>query len=182
VRKLKHTEIIRLSAEEARAAERFPIYVLADNIRSLHNLGAIFRTSDAFRLAKVYLSGMTGDPDSNEAHKTALGAQDTVPWQRTNDAADLLRQLKNKGFTIAALEIADESLAPEALHKDHYPLCIVLGHEVFGVADELMDLCDFALEIPQFGAKHSLNVSVAFGICAYQAVLGVQRDAISVVR
>lgn len=169
MRKLKHNEINRLSQVEVLQEERFPICVLADNIRSLHNLGAIFRTSDAFRLEMVYLSGMTGDPNSNEAHKTALGAQDTVPWERTDDAAELLRVLKNKGYTLAALEIADESEHPLQLKKTHFPLCLVLGHEVFGVSDTLMELCDFALEIPQYGAKHSLNVSVAFGIAAFSA-------------
>lgn len=170
MQKLKHAEIIRKSAAELAVAPRFPICVLADNIRSLHNLGAIFRTSDAFCLEKVYLSGMTGDPNSNEAHKTALGAQDTVPWERTDDALHLLRSLKNKGYTLAALEIANESFAPDALLPSHYPLCMVLGHEVFGVSDELMAACDFAIEIPQFGAKHSLNVAVAFGIAAFASL------------
>lgn len=170
MRKLKHSEIQRVPLAEIAAQKRHPIVVLLDNIRSLHNVGSIFRSSDAFCLEKIYLCGITATPEHPEVHKTALGAQDTVPWVHFPNAQEAIQHLKAEGYTIAALEISDAPTAFKELQSAHFPLCLIVGHEVFGVSDECMSLCDFALEIPQYGVKQSLNVSVAFGIAAFALV------------
>ncbi len=156
----------RLKAEEARHARRYPIYVLLDNVRSLYNVGSIFRTADAARIGKLYLCGITGKPPRKEIDKTALGAVETVPWEHHPDAVELIRRLKSEGMHIIALEHTSESIS----HWEYsypWPSCLVIGHEVWGIQDEVLALADSALEIPMFGAKHSLNASVAFGIAVY---------------
>ncbi len=156
----------RLSPESARSENRFPIYVLLDNLRSLHNVGSIFRTSDAVRVKKLILSGITGYPPRREIDKTALGAVETVPWSYASSGIDAVKELRSEGIPIIALEHTTES-KPHWEIDYPFPCCLVIGNEVFGVQDEILELVDICIEIPMFGAKHSLNASVAFGIVVY---------------
>lgn len=157
----------RLSAEQARQAPRFPIMALLDNIRSLYNVGSIFRTADATRLEKLYLCGITGRPPRKEIDKTALGAAETVPWEYHPNPAEVLQGLKARGVAIVALEHTNES-RPHWEIEFPFPCCLVIGNEVWGIQEEVLQYADAAIEIPMFGAKHSLNASVAFGIAVYE--------------
>lgn len=170
MRKLKHEEIPRPTPGEVSSLPKHPIVILLNDIRSLYNVGSIFRTSDAAQIEHVYLTGITGTPDHRGVHKTALGAQDIVPWTYAKEAAPLIHQLKEQGYTIAALEITDTPTRTTDVQPAHFPLCLILGNEVTGVSDNLIALADLALEIPQFGAKQSLNVAVAYGIAVFDLV------------
>jgi len=162
-------EMNRLSVEEFREAKKIPLVVVLDNVRSQHNVGAVFRTADAFRISDVYLCGICCCPPNQEIHKTALGAEDTVSWQYYHDTMDAVRHLQAEGYTVYAIEQAHQSQTLEALAQTNLPekLAIVLGHEVFGVQQEVVDASDGCIEIPQYGTKHSLNVSVTAGIVIY---------------
>ena len=165
MRKLKITELNRLSAEEYKKSEKTPVVIVLDQIRSLNNVGSVFRTADAFRMEGVYLCGITATPPNAEIHKTALGAEETVMWRYFKDTIDAVRELKNQGYVICALEQVENSISLEKFSPDkNKKYAIVVGHEVKGVNQEVVDLCDVCIEIPQFGTKHSLNVSVAAGI------------------
>jgi len=168
MRKLKITELHRISPEEFKAAEKIPLVVVLDNVRSLHNVGAVFRTSDAFRVQAVYLCGITAAPPHPEIHKTALGAENTVDWKYFDNVLDAVHELKQQDYTIAAVEQAENSFPPEELLEKNRKYAIILGNEVHGVAQEAMNCCDCCIEIPQFGTKHSLNVSVAAGIIIWE--------------
>ena len=165
MRKLKVTEMGRLSVEEYRLAEKQPLVVVLDCVRSLYNVGSVLRTSDAFRLSGVCLCGITAQPPHPEIHKTALGAEDSVPWRyfrRTEEALEWLREL---GYTLLAVEQCEGStmlqdFRPEKGRK----YAVVLGNEVKGVQQQVVDMCDGCLEIAQYGTKHSMNVSVTAGI------------------
>lgn len=170
MRKLKHDEIPRPDPETVRALPKHPVVVVVDNVRSIYNVGSLFRTSDAARVEALYLTGFTGTPEHRALRKTALGAEETVAWRHERDAARLLRRLRAEGYTLAVLEITDTPTHPGELEPAHFPLCLVVGNEVEGVQDELLALADLALEIPQYGAKQSLNVSVAYGIAVYGIV------------
>jgi tRNA G18 (ribose-2'-O)-methylase SpoU len=170
MRKLAWDEIDRPNPEELADLPRHPVSVVAHNIRSIYNVGALFRTGDAARIEHLYVTGYTGTPDHKDLHKTALGAQDLVPWSTEDDVFELLEDLRSQGYTIAALELTDASQPPAALAADAFPLALVLGNEVHGIDREVLAACDVALEIPQYGAKQSLNVSVAFGIAVYDLV------------
>jgi len=159
----------RLSAEQARQAPRFPIMALLDNIRSLYNVGSVFRTADAARVEKLYLCGITGRPPRKEIDKTALGAAETVPWEYHPNAVEVLQSLKAQGVAIVALEHTSES-RPHWEIEFPFPCCLVIGNEVWGIQEEVLQCADAAMEIPMFGAKHSLNASVAFGIAVYEMV------------
>ncbi len=170
MRKLRHHEFSRPAPEALAELPRFPVAAVLADVRSIHNVGAMFRTADAARLQHLYLCGITGTPGNRALHKTALGAQDTVPWSHHADAAALVDSLRLQGYTIAAVEITDAPTPLPALMAHHFPLAFVVGNEVDGVDDTLVARADLALELPQFGAKHSLNVSVAFGIMAYDLI------------
>lgn len=170
IRKLRHEEIPRHDAPTLATLPRHPIVLILENVRSLHNVGSVFRTADAARLQHVYLTGYTGPPTHAEARKTSLGAEETVPYTAMRSTAECIAQLRADGYTIAALEITTTPTPISNLKPTHFPLAVVLGNEVFGVDDATLALCDLALEIPQFGAKHSLNVSVAAGIIAYDVL------------
>jgi tRNA G18 (ribose-2'-O)-methylase SpoU len=164
-RKLPNEELHRLSPDDYREAGKLPVVVVLDNLRSQHNIGSAFRTADAFRVEKIYLCGITATPPHREIHKTALGAEECVPWEHAGDTADVARRLKARGYTVVAVEQAEgsRSLAGHALAPGgRYAL--VFGNEVRGVAQEVVDVADYCLELPQYGTKHSLNVSVAVGI------------------
>ena len=164
-RKLKLEELNRLSVEEFRTAEKIPLTVVLDNVRSQHNIGSVFRTGDAFRVEEILLCGITATPPNAEIHKTALGAEDSVQWRYLDETLTAVRQLQDSGYTVYSVEQAEKSLSLETmeLQRDK-KYAVILGHEVHGVQQPVVDACDGCIEIPQFGTKHSLNVSVAAGI------------------
>lgn len=170
MRKLEHEEIPRRPPGDVPDGPKHPVSVVLDNIRSIHNVGSIFRTSDAALIEHLYLTGITGTPPHRGLHKTALGAQDTVAWTYEKNPVDVVNQLRNKNYTIAVLEITDTPTQVTSLSPAQFPLCLVIGNEVTGVQDELVALADVALEIPQYGAKQSLNVAVAYGIAIFDLV------------
>lgn len=165
----KITELNRISIDEFKDAEKTPLVVILDNVRSLNNIGSVFRTSDAFLIESVYLCGITACPPNAEIHKTALGAENSVDWVYYEDTRDAVRGLKDRGFTICAIEQAERSIMLDELVADKAKgYAVVLGNEVKGVRQEVVDLCDCCIEIPQYGTKHSLNVSVAAGIVIWE--------------
>jgi tRNA G18 (ribose-2'-O)-methylase SpoU len=169
VRKLKVAELNRLTADEYKKCAKTPLVVVLDHVRSLNNVGSVFRTADAFRLEAVYLCGITAIPPDPEIHKTALGAEDTVEWRYFKETLDAVKVLKENGYKIYSLEQAEGSVLLENIDLEaHKGTAIVLGHEVKGVQQEVIDESDACIEIPQFGTKHSLNVSVAAGIAIWE--------------
>ena len=165
MRKLKITELNRLTAEEFKESDKTPIIIVLDHIRSLNNVGSIFRTADAFRMEGVYLCGITSIPPNAEIHKTALGAEETVAWKYFERTIDAVNELKMQDYIVCALEQAEDSVSLDHISLDkNKKYAIVAGHEVKGVQQEVIDACDICIEIPQFGTKHSLNVAVAVGI------------------
>lgn len=164
MRKLKITEMGRMTVEQFREAEKMPLVVVLDGVRSLYNVGSVFRTADAFRLAGIVLCGITATPPHPEIHKTALGAEDSVSWKYFEDTMQAVEWLRKEGYTLLAIEQCEGStLLPEfTIEQSKY--AVILGNEVKGVQQQVVDACDGCLEIPQFGTKHSLNVSVTAGI------------------
>ena len=158
-----------MSVEEFRESEKLPLTVVLDNVRSLNNIGSVFRTSDAFRVEHIALCGITATPPHREIHKTALGAEDSVAWSYHEDTVDCVRELKERGYRVYAVELAHDSLK---LNKDRVeidkPIALVFGNEIEGVQEDVMALCDGYLEIPQYGSKHSLNVSCAAAIAIWE--------------
>jgi len=170
MRKLRHEEIDRPSVDAARLIQRHPITVILDNVRSVHNVGSIFRTSDGALVERIILTGITATPDHPQMHKTALGAQDTVPWNYEADATVAIMNLRKLGYTIAALELTDSSMPVYDMARDQFPLCLIVGNELSGVDEDLIAQVDYALEIPQYGAKQSLNVAIAYGIAIFDLI------------
>jgi tRNA G18 (ribose-2'-O)-methylase SpoU len=169
MRKLKVTELNRLSVAEYKVESKLPIRVVLDNLRSLYNVGSIFRTCDALRIEAIYLCGITACPPNSEIHKTALGAEEAVAWRYFADTATAINELKQNNYSICAVEQAEASIMLnkwKAQAGEQY--AVVFGHEVKGIAQAVMDACDFCIEIPQFGTKHSLNVAVAAGIVLWE--------------
>ena len=163
------SEMGRLSVEQFKSAKKNPLVVVLDNVRSHHNVGAVFRTCDAFKAEKLYLCGITACPPNREISKTALGATESVEWKYYENTIDAISELKSSGYKIVALEIAEGSIPVDsfvAALEEKYAL--VLGNEVDGVDDAIMEMADICLEIPQFGTKHSLNVSVSGGIAIWE--------------
>jgi tRNA G18 (ribose-2'-O)-methylase SpoU len=170
MRKLLHSEIAsrRLTVEQAIAAKRSPIYGLLENVRSLYNVGSIFRTSDAVLLSNLYLTGFTPYPPRAEISKTALGAVESVSWSYYKKPMDAVQEMKSRGIKLAVLEQTDESIPLWEMSKDFFPVCIAVGNEIGGITKDVVDAADIALEIPMLGVKHSLNVAVAYGIAVYR--------------
>ncbi|MFM9052627.1 MAG: RNA methyltransferase [Bacteroidota bacterium] len=165
MRKIRNVELGRLSADEYRSSDKSSVVVVLDNVRSLNNIGSVFRSSDAFRCRKLILCGITAKPPHRDIHKTALGAEDTVPWEYFTTAAEAVNYLKEKGYRIIAVEQTDKSYPlNEFKAKPDEPIAFVFGHEIDGVSDSALTLADESLEIPQFGTKHSINISVCAGI------------------
>jgi len=165
MKKLKNEDLGRLSPEEFKNADKIPAVLILDDVRSAMNVGSSFRTSDAFRIEKIYLCGITAQPPHREINKTALGAQDTVEWTHVESINDCISLLKKEGYLIVAVEQADEStslLDFEVFPKRKY--AFVFGNEVFGVNEKTVASADTVLEIPQYGTKHSLNISVSIGV------------------
>ncbi len=173
MRKLRTIEMKRLTAEEFREAEKVPLVVVLDDVRSMHNVGSVLRTADAFRLEAVWMCGITGTPPHAEIHKTALGAEDNVEWRYFATALEAIEKLKEEGVEVLAVEQAEGSTMLQDFRRDpSRRYAIVMGNEVKGVHQEVIDQCDGCLEIPQQGTKHSMNVSVAAGIVIYHFVRG----------
>ncbi|MDX2247830.1 MAG: RNA methyltransferase [Bacteroidia bacterium] len=173
MRKLKLEELNRLSLTEFREAEKQPVTVVLDNIRSMHNVGAVLRTADAFRIEKVILCGITPIPPHREIHKTAIGAEDSVNWEYQPDILSTISELKTRGYKIYSIEQTDQSIALNKFEPSPERCAIVFGNEVEGVSQSIINISDMAIEIPQFGTKHSLNVSVAAGIVLYKFTVEV---------
>ena len=169
MKKLTTEEMGRMSVEEFRESEKIPLTVVLDNVRSLNNIGSVFRTSDAFRVEHIALCGITATPPHREIHKTALGAEESVAWSYHEDTAECVRVLKDKGYRLYAVELAHDSLklGTDRVATDK-PVALVLGNEIEGVQESLLPLCDGCLEIPQYGTKHSLNVSCAAAIVIWE--------------
>lgn len=172
MRKLTHEEIksMRKNLLEINNYKRNPVYVICDNIRSIYNVGAIFRTADASLVEKIYLTGYTPAPPRKEIEKVALGATLSVPWEYRKSPIEVVNELKDRKIKIFVLEITDLKRYYWELSKDDFPMAIIVGNEITGVSRELISLADSSLEIPMFGIKQSLNVAVAFGIAVYETV------------
>lgn len=172
-RKLTGIEMGRIPAEAYRSLPPSGIVVVLDNIRSAHNVGSVLRSADAFKADKVYMCGISPVPPSPEIHKSALGAEDSVPWEKRQDTAALLRELRVDGYRVVAVEQTVNSVKlPSFVREESIKYALVLGNEVDGISDEALAEADMALEIPQFGSKHSLNVSVCAGIILYHFAAG----------
>lgn len=175
IRKLSHEEIqqSKPTPEEVRTFERTPVHVVLDNIRSLHNVGALFRTSDAILAEKMYLCGITGHPPRKEIDKVALGAVEVVPWEYESSTRETVLKLKENGVTICALELTEPSLHFREVEYP-FPLALILGNEVEGISDDVMDLVDMAVSMPMLGRANSLNVATSYGIMAYELLFQYQ--------
>lgn len=168
MRKLENSELGRLSVEEFKSTQKLPVTVVLDNIRSLNNIGSVFRTSDAFLVKKIMLCGITAQPPHREIQKTALGATESVDWEYYENTQDAINILRNQNITIMAVEQAEESTMLETLKVPQQGIALIFGNEVKGVDQAIMDQTDGAIEIPQYGTKHSLNISVSTGIVLWE--------------
>jgi len=171
MRKLSMEELNRLTVADFKNTQKFPLALVLDNVRSLHNVGAAFRTADAFAIEKIWLCGITGRPPQREITKTALGSTESVAWEYAPTTTDVIGQLKAAGYVVVAVEQTTGSQSLTTFQPEqNRPYALVMGNEVFGVEDEVLALCDAAVEIPQFGTKHSLNVSVAAGVVLWDFI------------
>lgn len=172
MRKLTYEELVqhRLPLDHARHSERHPITVVLDNIRSLYNVGSIFRTADAVRAQEIILCGYTPSPPRPEIDKTALGATQSVPWRSVASCVAAVEELRRTGVRVFAVELTDESRPYDSLTPDDFPAAFVFGNEIVGIQPEVLQRCHAALVIPMYGVKHSLNVAVAAGIVLYEAL------------
>ena len=171
MKKIPYLDLINTTpfSDEVLKKPRTPVCVILDNIRSLYNVGSIFRTSDAAGVEKIFLCGITGVPPRAEIHKSALGADKSVPWEYHKNPVEIVQRLKSEGFRIVILEHTDQPTNYFEANFE-FPLCLVIGHEIVGVSEKMVALADSAIEIPMFGIKQSLNVSVAYGIAIYEIV------------
>ena len=165
MRKLKNSELNRLSVEEFKQSNKTPLIIILDNIRSLNNIGSVFRTSDAFLIEKIYLCGITAKPPHKDIHKTALGSTDTIDWEYVGDTLTLVKKLQVEGVKVLSVEQAEHStMLNNFLPKTNTKYAVVFGNEVKGVSQDVVNASDTVIEIPQFGTKHSLNISVSAGV------------------
>jgi tRNA G18 (ribose-2'-O)-methylase SpoU len=169
MRKLLNEELGRLSVDAFKEVQKIPFLVVLDNVRSLHNIGSIFRTTDAFRLEGIYLCGITATPPHREIHKTALGATESVHWEYREETMEVIRELKERDYRIFSIEQAEGAVSLDQIQlRGNQKYALVFGHEIRGVDQEVVDISDQCIEIPQYGTKHSLNVSVAAGIVIWE--------------
>ncbi len=169
MRKLNVMELCRMNNEEFKEAEKIPLIVVLDEVRSMNNIGSVFRTSDAFRVAAVYLCGITATPPHADIHKTALGAEDSVEWRYFSDTLDAVRELHQSGYRVYSVEQVEGSIPLQDVSLDpHKKYAVIFGNEVKGVKQEVVDASEGCIEIPQYGTKHSLNVSVTAGIVLWE--------------
>ena len=165
MRKLKNNELGRITVDEFKSTKKTPIIVVLDNIRSLNNIGSVFRTSDAFLIEKIYLCGICATPRNKDIHKTALGATESVEWEYVEDTLTLIEKLKDSKIKVLAIEQAENSTKLDTFFpEENQKYAIVMGNEVKGVQQEVVNASDFCIEIPQLGTKHSLNISVTTGV------------------
>lgn len=165
MRKLENKELERKTVEDFKQAEKTPIIIILDDIRSLHNIGSVFRTSDAFLIEKIYLCGITATPPNKEIHKTALGATETVTWKYQKEVLSVIEQLKNENYKVFAIEQVENATFLQNFEvKKEEKYALIFGNEVYGVNQKAIEICNGTIEIPQLGTKHSLNVSVSTGI------------------
>ena len=164
MRKLKNSELERISVENFKSAKKTPIILVLDNVRSSFNVGSAFRTSDAFRIEKVYLCGITATPPNKEIRKSALGSTNSVEWEYIKKTEDIVLKLKKKNYLICSVEQVEDSTLLHQFSRPEKPIVVVFGNEVYGVQQSVIDLSDCSIEIPQIGTKHSINVSVSIGI------------------
>ena len=167
-RKLRNEELGRASLKEFKRIEKLPIVVVLDDIRSLSNIGSVFRTSDAFLVEKIYLCGITAKPPHREIQKTALGATESVDWEYCVSVSDCVAKLKDKGYAIASIEQTEKTIMLNDFEYQKKPIALIFGNEVNGVRQNVIDISDTVVEIPQFGTKHSLNISVSVGIVLWE--------------
>lgn len=168
MRKLENSELDRLDVASFKKAEKNPIIIILDNIRSLNNIGSVFRTADAFLVQKIYLCGITATPPHKDIRKTALGATESVTWEYRETTIELVEELKNSGIKTVAVEQAENTVMLNDFKVDeNETLALIFGNEVKGVSQEVVSVCDLVLEIPQFGTKHSLNISVSTGVVVW---------------
>jgi len=164
MRKLKNSELERISVDNFKSSNKTPIIIVLDNVRSALNVGSAFRTSDAFRIEKIYLCGITSTPPNKEIRKSALGATDSVSWEYSDKTEELILKLKKDGYLICAVEQVENSVMLNDFQSTEKPLVVIFGNEVNGVQQSVINLCDACIEIPQIGTKHSLNISVSIGV------------------
>lgn len=170
MRKLSWDEIDRPAPEEVHDLPKHPLRLVVHNVRSIHNVGSIFRTSDAARVEHLHLTGYTGTPEHKDLHKTALGAQDSMSWSKHDNALPVLNDLRDDDYTIAVLEQTTSSIPPREVEADAFPLCLIIGNEVEGIDEAIVETADLGLELPQYGTKISMNVGVAYGIAVYDLI------------
>lgn len=164
-RKLKNSELPRLSEDEFKEARKTPLIIVLDNIRSLNNIGSVFRTADAFLVEKIYLCGITAQPPHKDIHKTALGATETVDWEYQENTLELVEKLKRENITILSIEQAENAVMLDKFTpSEHQKYAVIFGNEVKGVDQKVVNASDVVIEIPQYGTKHSLNISVSAGV------------------
>lgn len=169
MRKLLNEELNRLEVEAFKCADKIPVVVVLDNVRSMNNTGSVFRTADAFRVQSVFLCGITAVPPHKEIHKTALGATESVDWEYFEHTQDALEQLRKKDYVVCSIEQAEQSIMLESFPvQEGQKYALVFGHEIRGVEQAIVDMSDHSIEIPQFGTKHSLNISVSAGIVIWE--------------
>ena len=171
MRKLKNEELERMSLDEFKSSDKFPIIIMLDNLRSMNNVGSAFRTSDAFSVEKIILAGITAKPPHRDIHKTALGATESVEWEYYDSSLEAIAALKSEGYKIVSVEQVENSISLDSFTPsvdDKY--CLIFGNEVKGVNQQVVDHSDMCIEIPQFGTKHSLNVSVSMGVVIWDLV------------
>lgn len=171
VRKLKNIELNRLTVEEFKSKEKSKIFLVLDNIRSMNNVGSIFRTADCLGIGKIYLCGITPTPPHREIHKTSLGAENSVEWKYIDDIIQIINKFKNKNFKILALEQTNKSIDIRDFETDNtLNTILIVGNEIDGVNQNVIELCDQIIEIPQFGTKHSFNVAISTGIALWEII------------
>jgi len=179
MRKLGMDELNRLSVDEFRESAKMPVVVVLDNIRSMHNVGSVFRTADAFLIQGIYLCGYTPQPPHRDINKTALGATDTVEWKYFQDIQEALKELKEEGYRVFAVEQVEDSIPLQEMARQHSgKTVVVFGNEVSGVGEGALKLCDGSVEIPQWGMKHSLNISIAAGIVLWELARNYRFDTL----
>ena len=177
MRKLLNEELNRLSLDEIKSARKNPVVIVLDNVRSMNNIGSAFRTADAFLCAKIMLCGITAQPPHREIHRTALGATESVEWEYFKTTEQAIENLRNEGYLIASIEQAHKSTSLESFNLEpEQKIAVVFGNEVKGVQDSIIDISDEVIEIPQFGTKHSLNISVSIGVVVWELMRKIKFD------
>ena len=176
MRKLENKELERKSITDFKEAVKTPLIIILDDIRSLHNIGSVFRTADAFLIEKIYLCGITAIPPNKEIHKTALGATETVTWEYQKDILEVIKNLKKESISVFAIEQVENAIFLQDFKMDkNKKYALVFGNEVYGVSQKAIELCDGTIEIPQLGSKHSLNISVSAGVVIWDVFSKLKR-------